>query len=373
MDFLAALALSYMLFPANSPYQELLIRQDLWQPETRESLMQKRSEIRQALYPHGGENCFIYGDEVFSDLENTDNTSFSTEGQEDDGVDFPEELLHPKYGPQSEGSALALGTDSVGEKMLLNSQERLRMFEYGEEQFAYKTGARGSKSLVSVNSKYITQDVLDDNFNIVSKKKYHNGSSLEKSDLAFLGTYAYRKVTEDGKTRDVVMKRTDRDYEKDLENIFEFNSKGFCIKETHSVFVDDMEKYNRQVSEALEKDPEADVSKIKKSRKKQLDFVVLRTYDSKNRVLSEEEQKWYYDEIPAGICEKKKNVYQYRKENLPPDYKYYENGILRMWEKHETDDLFTREVYFDDDIRVVSKYNRSVKISEEFIYGGDDE
>src|SRR5574344_721093 len=81
-----------------------------------------------------------------------------------DGADvpLPGGLENPQYGPQSEGSDLVQKetegeTKSTAEIQLLNSQKRMRLFEYGEEQLALNRSREGQRSIVSVNSKTMTR------------------------------------------------------------------------------------------------------------------------------------------------------------------------------------------------------------------------
>src|SRR5574344_1380445 len=123
MDFASAALLLYLLFPTMSVPQRNMA---YVLGKTRLSAEEEESERRQV--------------KIFLGYEQPDEASIEPSVSLDSETDvpLPSELENPEFGPQSEGSDLLAGKEkgtgekkvSAAEKQYINSQNRLRMFEY---------------------------------------------------------------------------------------------------------------------------------------------------------------------------------------------------------------------------------------------------
>src|SRR5574344_1127642 len=160
MDFASAALLLYLLFPTISvPQRNMAYALG----KTRLSAAEEEIELRQI-------KIFL-GYELAEETPSEEVVPLDTETD----VPLPSELENPQYGPQSEGSDLLAGGASgseekkvsAAEKQYINSQNRLRLFEYGEEILSINKSPKGERSIVSVNDKTITRLRYDDSFRLI--------------------------------------------------------------------------------------------------------------------------------------------------------------------------------------------------------------
>ncbi len=65
----------------------------------------------------------------------------------------------------------------------------------------------------------------------------------------------------------------------------------------------------------------------------------------------------------------KKNEYEYTQKSKTPDFKFYEDGVLRMTTLYIDETTYENTMYFDNDYCVKTKYSNGRKV-EEIIYSG---
>ena len=66
----------------------------------------------------------------------------------------------------------------------------------------------------------------------------------------------------------------------------------------------------------------------------------------------------------------KKYTYSYNGDEIPPDFLYYENGVLKMQNKYSTTKgTYTSRIYFDDDFSVKTYYENELRVKDTYYSG----
>ena len=101
---------------------------------------------------------------------------------------------------------------------------------------------------------------------------------------------------------------------------------------------------------------------------------VKRTFNGENQLINEESINYYYtDESYKDVKDtyEQKYVYSYNDEGIPPDFKYYEDGKLKMHNKYAKESgTYTSQIYFDESYSVKTYYEKNVRIREVYFIDG---
>ena len=66
----------------------------------------------------------------------------------------------------------------------------------------------------------------------------------------------------------------------------------------------------------------------------------------------------------------KKYVYSFNSDDIPPDFEYFENGILKMKNKYSVDKgSYTSQVFFDNNFSVKAYYENEVRVRDVYYNG----
>jgi len=358
MNFAEVVFFMYLLFPVVTPLQRQ-IAYAFGKPE----LTQKEEDEK------------ITGIRVYLGLERAkteaaDQTELPVDSGEAD-VPLPGGLENPEFGPQSEGSVLAqegnVAADAA-EKQYVNSQNRLRLFEYGEEQLSFNQTAQGQRSIVSVNKDVVTRRQYDDAYHILNTIVWKNGATTKGSIIVKKITYTYpqnEKIANDAKPVFVV---EERPVEKKLMETT-FDSSGNPVLVVYSHFEDDKDAV------VAKKD---DGSDEVLPQKKVIDKKTARSFNAENKLLAEEETVYYEENDPLRYGKKRpatvtrKNVYAYTLKSDVPDFKFYENNVLRMATVYHNKDEYENTMYFDGGYVVKATYAHGRKIMEILYQNGSE-
>ena len=92
------------------------------------------------------------------------------------------------------------------------------------------------------------------------------------------------------------------------------------------------------------------------------------SYDDDGNLLSDELKEYFYkadDYKNLDYSFTKKYLYSYNDEGIPPDFKYFENGILKMHNKYSTEKgNFTSRIFFDEGLSVKSYYENNIRVRD---------
>ncbi len=92
------------------------------------------------------------------------------------------------------------------------------------------------------------------------------------------------------------------------------------------------------------------------------------TYDKDGRLLSDELNEYFYKATDYKVLDysfTKKYLYTYNEGDIPPDFKYYENDVLKMYNKYSTEKgTYTSRIYFDEGMSVKAYYENNVRVRD---------
>ena len=324
---LEAMVLSlYMIFPIISAPQKQL----------QEHYLESNQTDRSSIEIDGGSSLLATLEEWNVLMQN----EFLNTEEEGIAIDNLELLENPELGPQSAGSALALGLEeeSYAEIVYKNSLRRLAFFNYGEEYFTPSAPLDGSNSIVNVNSSIIVRNIYDDQYRLSEKITWKNAPTVKDSEMLSKITYYY------GNTSSSIPVRERRElYDKKLVNVIRYSPSGKVLQ---------FEKY----------------SKASAKSKEVLEQKITYDYDSKNRVIKEESSDLVKDE---GRYINKKREYRYLRSGVKPTVWYYEEGKLRILTEYgENDDSYVETVFFDEGFSIKSEFKDGVKVNETIYHAG---
>lgn len=284
---------------------------------------------------------------------------------ESEDVEKPEEKKEFTY---SDKSGLLRRFFYDGEGMSVNS--------YGEN--IYITKNYGNE---------ISRKCFDSEFRLSSEEKFSFGANPKNVALIGLKTYIYEetsKIPSEMKEIRFPQKKSDEASQKDGEIEIEtkFNESGLAseIKTGHWE-----EIYQDKTAETKNQKPENE-----KKREPEVKFFddKLETYlyDVQNRILEYGLETWTYKKNQFGktTAQSLKTKYEYfyhddeksedssSSGNIPPDYKFYENGELRMERNYSASDDFTEKMIFSDGFYVEALYRDGIK-RQEIVYNNGKE
>src|SRR5574344_500122 len=413
MDYAAALLCLYLLFPTMNVQQKNMAYVCGKDKLTEHAEQEKCLQVKVFL-----------GLEKEEVLEAFEEASLGTEPETD--VPLPNGLETPEYGPQSEGSELANGADdkkSAAEVQYRNSQNRLRLFEYGEEQLAFNRSEKGERTIVSVNGKTISRLQYDDSYRIMNKIVWQNGATAKDALIVRRVIYLYAPVNNDATpnadaqnqkpplyTKPIAITDEHPVEKKITETTYDDNGNPVTVMYSH--FIDDPDAVKAAEEKKIADEKQAAAEKKaaaanvkpahadgetalvdtkpapadgktapgaektqKFPQKKILDRKTVRTYNSDNKLLTEEETTYYDAPDPLRRGKKrasiltKTNVYEYTEKASVPDFRFYENGKLRMSTLYIDPDTYENTMYFDNEYLVKTKYSHGRKVLEG-IYSG---
>lgn len=216
----------------------------------------------------------------------------------------------------------------------LDDTDLLKFMEFDGEVFIPQKTNEGLVLIHSVGGN-ITRSFYDQTYR-VTKKETWNISSVERSDLVQTEESIYDG--ESVRPQKIIVSS------KDTVKEINYNSDGLIT------LVENFDVY---------KDKNYITSKI------------TRVYDDEKRLLAEQSVEYTYkDEKYKKIDYKftKKHVYKYNEgEDIPPDFEYFEDGILKMKNKYSTEKgTYTSQIFFEDGFSVKTYYEEELKVRDVF-------
>lgn len=216
----------------------------------------------------------------------------------------------------------------------LDDTDLLKFMEFDGEVFIPQKTNEGLVLIHSVGGN-ITRSFYDQTYR-VTKKETWNITSVEHSDLVQTEESIYDG--ESVRPQKIIVSS------KDTVKEINYNSDGLIT------LVENFDVY---------KDKNYITSKI------------TRVYDDEKRLLAEQSVEYTYkDEKYKKIDYKftKKHVYKYNEgEDIPPDFEYFEDGILKMKNKYSTEKgTYTSQIFFEDGFSVKTYYEEELKVRDVF-------
>ena len=207
----------------------------------------------------------------------------------------------------------------------------LSFYEFDNEIFTSQD-SEGNHILVHSKKEKVNRFFYDDEYKLI-KKEVWNIPSAFKAALEKTETYKYFENSKVISEKDITGPYT-------VENV-KYNNDGKTLSaEKYAVF----------------------------EEKEHITEKRLFSYDDDGNLLSDELKEYFYkadDYKDLDYSFTKKYLYSYNDEGIPPDFKYFENGILKMHNKYSTEKgNFTSRIFFDEGLSVKSYYENYIRVRD---------
>ena len=207
----------------------------------------------------------------------------------------------------------------------------LSFYEFDNEIFTSQD-SEGNHILVHSKKEKANRFFYDDEYKLI-KKEVWNIPSASKAALEKTETYKYFENSKVVSEKEITGPYT-------VENV-KYNNDGKTLSaEKYAVF----------------------------EEKEHITEKRLFSYDDDGNLLSDELKEYFYkadDYEDLDYSFTKKYLYSYNDEGIPPDFKYFENGILKMHNKYSTEKgIFTSRIFFDEGLSVKSYYENNIRVRD---------
>lgn len=207
----------------------------------------------------------------------------------------------------------------------------LSFYEFDNEIFTSQD-SEGNHILVHSMKEKVNRFFYDDEYKLI-KKEVWNIPSVFKAALEKTETYKYFENSKVVSEKEITGPYT-------VENVKYSNDGKTLSAEKYAVFED----------------------------KEHITEKRLFSYDDDGNLLSDELKEYFYkadDYKDLDYSFTKKYLYSYNDEGIPPDFKYFENGILKMHNKYSTEKgNFTSRIFFDEGLSVKSYYENNIRVRD---------
>ncbi len=324
MNIASAILSFYLLLPVIYPRQQKLLNLAKPNPNEKQNFL-----LRQELVE------FLQNNKYFElNSQNQQNAFFSEENSF-----FSEE----NASLNAENPELSENQELESQNILIDSLNKIRLFEFGEEKLELSS-KNSQKSLVSVNSQTFILNSYDENSLLTETVEWKNAQNSEDSVMLKKTSFSYEKGFDaDGKSIIKSSKKTVQDFQEKTLSVTLYNEDLLPIR-SQKYSVDENGNRTRIQSSAID-------------------------YDGEKRVVQYREINYYKADnfIDAISRLSKKYVYKYSAEIENPDFEYYENNVLRLKTQYLNEQDYIETAFFDNDIKVESRYENNVKISTKII------
>ena len=212
----------------------------------------------------------------------------------------------------------------------------LKFFEFDNETFSQQK-VDGKLILIHSNRNSVTRNFYNENY-LLEKRESWNISSAENASLEKTEWFVYFQGTSLISSKTIT--------EKEFTERVSYNSEGRPVKSERYAVVEDKEKLISKRNFA---------------------------YNSDGKIISDELTDYFYkdkDYSELDYSFAKKYTYSYNVDDIPPDFSYFENGILKMQNKYSTTKgTYTSRIYFDDDFSVKTYYENELRVKDTYYSG----
>ena len=212
----------------------------------------------------------------------------------------------------------------------------LKFFEFDNETFSQQK-VDGKLILIHSNRNSVTRNFYNENY-LLEKRESWNISSAENASLEKTEWFVYFQGTSLISSKTIT--------EKEFTERVSYNSEGRPVKSERYAVVEDKEKLISKRNFA---------------------------YNSDGKIILDELTDYFYkdkDYSELDYSFAKKYTYSYNVDDIPPDFSYFENGILKMQNKYSTTKgTYTSRIYFDDDFSVKTYYENELRVKDTYYSG----
>lgn len=281
------------------------------------------------------ENKIISQTENFSESKNIESKEIEIENEvfeKSDSLNLNENILKDE--------------EVQKEFFLIDKNGKLNLYSNDDEIF-FPQIEENFTVLTSVNKKIITRSFYDETGRFCKQEDWKN--STEENPILIKKTlYEYEENNLSPTKKIIIENEFQTEIEYDEKENPKKNKKFYILK-------------NQKTEEEIE---------TKNILLTQTDYF----YNSENKVEKEFIKDFSYSEdykILQSVLEKE-FVYFYRnQEEIPADYDYFENGILRIRNLYTNEKgNYTSQVFFDENYSVKTYYNNNLKTKDIYILNG---
>lgn len=255
-----------------------------------------------------------------------------TESSESTGSTESEESAEPQLSEVEK-----FFNQEKADTIIHDKNNKLKFYEFENEIFEPQY-QNGNLINIHANGNYIDRYFYNDNYQLVKKENWNipsvQGAKLEKTEK-----YEYYPDS------NVISKKTITTLE---------SQENLTYSETSKILTS--EKY------AIAEEKNQISSKRKLS------------YDNEDRLISDSLTEYFYKDKEYKELDysfTKKYDYAYNEGEIPPDFKYYENGVLKMLNKYSSEKgKYVSEIFFDKTFSVKTYYENDVRVKDIFYSGG---
>ena len=229
--------------------------------------------------------------------------------------------------------------DEVATKTLVDNEQNLASAEYGKEIFIPKKDG-DNWILIHAFEKDVKRFFYDSIFRCYKQENWDIKQGETEKIIKTIET-SFRDNTYIPLSKNIKEEKS-RKYQ-------EFDADGYLVKEENYSIYEDKEYINDTLSFK---------------------------YNEEHKVIESSVIEYYYKDEKFSKLDysfNKKYVYKYNKDDIPPDFDYYEDNILRMSNKYKTKLDYTSEIYFADGFSVTSLYENNKLKKEIFTINGKEE
>ena len=280
------------------------------------------------------------GDEVLSLLEDED----SILPPVDATIEEPETDLENEGETQPEAPAV--------EKLLADSYGKLKVMEFGKERFFPQIEGQNTV-YVHYSDNNAVRFFYDTLFRLI-KKEYWKMTSIEDSKITATELYEYQ-----GQSKNPVQKIIQNDTAKIVSKLDE---NGLVIK---------AEKFINDVGDEENSLPVNITEWLYDSEQRiTTETITDISYNASGKILKKTVKKQIFDYKKADAAKEKSGEENKNENDIPPDYEYYEDGILKRKTEYTTKGTFTNLIVFDESNSVKTYYEDYAKVKDIYITDG---
>ena len=246
-----------------------------------------------------------------------------------------EEAPEPEPEPELSEIELALEKDNPG-RVMKDSKARLKILEYENEVFM---PLKTEEGLITIHSsgKNVKRDFYDEIYRLTKTENWVISGS-ESADLKKTEFFEYKEK----EYKPYAKKITEGKFTEEIE----YNASGLVKKSNRTVEVEEKQK---------------PVSEKKFS------------YNEEGKILESEVVDYKYKDKEYKTLDysfTKKYTYSYNEGDIPPDFSYYEDGVLKMRNKYAAEaGTYTSQIFFDENMSVKTYFEKDTRVKEVFMNG----
>lgn len=222
-------------------------------------------------------------------------------------------------------------------KSLVNKNSELEVYQFENEILMRQKTADGLSIINSSGSK-VTRNFYDEKMRITARERW-NIADVEKASLQEKESFVY-----------------DADSYRVVKKIISTDSQTEEIKYNQKALVESVVRY------------------VNINDKKYVTLERICSYNDEGKILSDETIEYYYKDDYKKLNSRfsKKYIYEYNSEGIPPDFKYFENNIIKMHNKYsDIKGTYTSHVFFEGNFSVKSYFENDVRVREVYYNGNN--